>query len=209
MSDVERMSKQELEAEGGSALPDKEVVSLLDVGVDLDLGLDLAAPVDLAVAGNANAAIPIDAAVAANVVSIGSDAEALADQDAAIIQSIDADATAHADQDSVLDQSNDVVDGGTVTDTPDASLTDPSTALSGGLLNLDVDAALDADLAAPINGAVALNANVAAPVDAAVGANVLSIDSQATAIADQDVLIEQNIDGEAEAIADQDSELTQ
>ena len=211
MSDSpDRLSREELEAEEASQLPDKEVVSLLDVGIDLDLALDVAAPIDLAVAGNANAAVPVDAAAAANVLSIGSTAGALADQDAVISQNISADAIAHGTQVSDLDQSNDVVDPGTGTvteTTPD--LTDPTAVLGGGLLNLDVNAALDADLAAPINGAVALNANVAAPVDAAVAANVLSIGSEATAIADQDVIIDQNIDGVAEAVADQDSDIVQ
>ena len=44
--------------------------------------------------------------------------------------------------------------------------------LSGNLLNVDVNLDADADIAAPINGAVAANANVAAPIDAAVAANV-------------------------------------
>ena len=81
--------------------------------------------------------------------------------------------------------------------------------LDGDLLNVDVNAALDADLAAPIAGAVAANANVAAPIDAAVAANVGSIGSEATAVADQDVVIQQNIDGDAEATADQESDITQ
>ena len=41
--------------------------------------------------------------------------------------------------------------------------------LKGDLLNVDVNVDLDADLAAPINGAVAANANVAAPIDAVRG----------------------------------------
>ena len=65
----------------------------------------------------------------------------------------------------------------------------------GDLLNVDVDLAADADIAAPINGAVAANANVAAPIDAAVAANVGSIDSDAVAVAQQDAIINQNIDG--------------
>ena len=40
--------------------------------------------------------------------------------------------------------------------------------LKGDLLKVDVNVDLDADLAAPINGAVAANANVAAPIDASV-----------------------------------------
>ena len=49
--------------------------------------------------------------------------------------------------------------------------------LKGDLLNVDVNVDLDADLAAPINGAVAANANVAAPIDASVAANILSENS--------------------------------
>ena len=79
----------------------------------------------------------------------------------------------------------------------------------GGLLNLDVNLALDADVAAPIDAAVAANANVAAPIDAAVAANVLSVDSSATAVADQDAVINQTLDGVAEANATQDASIQQ
>ena len=57
------LSADELEAETVTALPDKEVVSILDLNADLDLAIDAAAPIDLAVAANANVAAPIDAAV--------------------------------------------------------------------------------------------------------------------------------------------------
>ena len=70
-------------------------------------------------------------------------------------------------------------------------------------------ASADADIAAPINGAVAANANVAAPIDAAVAANIGSVDSEATAVAQQDAIINQQIDGAAEASADQQSDLEQ
>jgi hypothetical protein len=79
----------------------------------------------------------------------------------------------------------------------------------GGLLNLDVDLALDADVAAPIDAAVAANANVAAPIDAAVAANVASVGSTAQAVADQDSIIVQNLDGVAEATAKQDASVEQ
>ena len=59
------MSKQELEAEMGRELTDREAMSLV----------------------NANVAIPINAAVAANVLSDGSTAYADATQDANIDQS--------------------------------------------------------------------------------------------------------------------------
>ena len=78
--------------------------------------------------------------------------------------------------------------------------------LDGNLLNVDVDLAADVDLASPIAGAVAANANVAAPIDAAVAANVGSVDSAATAVAQQDAIITQDIDANAEATADQQSD---
>lgn len=58
------LSQDELDAEGATALPDKEVISLLDLNAALDLALDAAAPVAGAVAANADVAAPIDAAVA-------------------------------------------------------------------------------------------------------------------------------------------------
>jgi len=200
------LTAEELAAEGATALPDKEVISLLDLNADLDLALDLAAPVDLAVAANANVAAPIDAAVAANVLSLDSSATSLADQDVAIGQSITGEAVADSTQDSTIDQSDDTVGDGDVT-TP--VVEDPADALQGGLLNVDVDLAADADLTAPVAGAVAANANVAAPIDAAVAANVGSIGSDAVAVADQDAVIVQSIDGAAEATTDQTSDITQ
>jgi hypothetical protein len=100
----EGLSQDELAAEGVNALPDKEVVSILDLNADLDLAIDAAAPIDLAVAANANVAAPIDAAVGANVLSTGSEAQALSDQGVLVTQGIDADATADAAQDSTIDQ---------------------------------------------------------------------------------------------------------
>ena len=82
-------------------------------------------------------------------------------------------------------------------------------ALNGNLLNVDVNLDANADIAAPINGAVAANANVAAPIDAAVGANIGSIDSNAFAVAQQDAIINQDIHGDATASADQQSDLKQ
>lgn len=218
-----RITRDELDAEMGTALPAKEVISLLDLNVDLDAALDIAAPIDLAVAANANVAAPIDAAVAANVLSIDSNATALADQGVMIDQHISGEAIATSEQDSVLDQSNDTVDDGTADDGTTTETTDGSTntlldetdavtggALDGDLLNIDVDAAIDADVAAPINGAVAANANVAAPIDAAVAANIASVSSDAVAVADQDAIINQDLeDVTAEATAEQDSEITQ
>jgi hypothetical protein len=204
------MSREELAGEAGTALPPKEVLSLLDLNVDADLALDLAAPIDLAVAANANVAAPIDAAVSGNILSALSNAASLADQDASIHQTVSGEANADAPQHSVLDQSNDTVEPGATEVAVPELPTDPADALSGGLLDLDVDLSLDADVAAPIAGAVAANANVAAPIDAAVAANIGSIGSEAAAIADQDVVIDQQLnDVEANATADQDSTITQ
>jgi hypothetical protein len=216
------LSADEITAETGELLPDKEVFSLLDLFVNLDLALDLAAPVDLAVAANANVVAPIDAAVSANVLSVGSTAQALADQGALLNQHLSGDAIANAPQHAALDQSNDVVNPGTATGTTDpGAVTDPGTvtdpgavtqgnALDGPLLNVNVDVHADADVAAPIDGAVAANANVAAPIDAAVGANVASVDSSATAVANQDVIVNQDLDGvTAQATAAQDADIAQ
>lgn len=222
------LTPEELEAEGVTALPDKEVVSILDLTVDADIALDLAAPIDLAVAANANVAAPIDAAVGANVLSAGSAAQALSDQGVMITQDIVGDATATATQVSDLDQTNDVVDDGAAAPSDDAATDDATGAteslasvgetvsgvdtgdmLSGDLLNVDVNIAADADLAAPIAGAIAANANVAAPIDAAVAANIGTIASTAVAVADQDAIIDQSIEGDATATSDQDSEIDQ
>jgi hypothetical protein len=116
-------------------VPDKEVVSILDLNADIDLAIDAAAPIDLAVAANANVAAPIDAAVGANVLSTGSTAQALSDQGALITQGINADATAHATQDSAIDQGDDVVDAGAAsngtTDSAPATGTAPATDTTG------------------------------------------------------------------------------
>src|SRR5215212_1872623 len=143
-----RLSAQELATEGGELLPDKEVLSILDLLVNLDLALDLAAPVDLAVAANANVAAPIDAAASANVLSVGSESGALADQGVLINQHLSGDAVATAPQDASIDQSNDVVDDGTGTVGDPGTTVDAGGALDGPLLNVDVDASLDADIAA-------------------------------------------------------------
>lgn len=215
------LSEDELAAQGATALPDKEVVSILDLNADIDLSIDAAAPIDLAAAANLNVAAPIDAAVGANILSVDSSAQALSDQGVMVTQGIDADATANATQDSTLDQGNDVVDAGAGTTDPTAPLGavdsapigdtigDPSTLLSGNLLDVNVNVDADADIAAPINGAVAANANVAAPIDAAVAANVGSVGSDAVSIAQQDAIIEQNVTGSAEATSDQTSDITQ
>jgi hypothetical protein len=242
-----RPTRAELEAEIGTALPDKQVLSLLDLNIDVDLALALAAPIDLAVAGNLNVAAPIDAAVSANVLSVGSSAAAQATQGVIIDQAISGEAIATAAQDAELAQGEGgsdlaaatTVDGdgtvdGTVDDVVDdvddtvddvvdtassviegagGTLTDVSAGdlLEGGLVNVDVRVELDADVAAPIAGAVAVNANVAAPIDAAAAANVASIDSEAVAVASQQAIITQHLDdvvaqATAEQVADVDQE---
>ncbi|QGN58721.1 peptidoglycan-binding protein [Nostocoides sp. HKS02] len=213
------LSAEELAAEGGSALPDKEVMSLLDLNADLNLALDVAAPVDLAVAANANVAAPIDAAVGANILSVGSTDASLAHQDVSIDQGLTGSAVAHAPQHSGIDQTGTTTGSTTGTTTPapapapvpdtTATPATPTSALSGDLLKVDVNVAADAKLAAPIDGAVAANANVAAPIDASVSANIGSVASDATAIADQHGSITQHLDGTAQATADQTSQINQ
>lgn len=217
------LTHAELQAETGTLLPDKEVLSILDLILNLDLFLDLAAPIDLAVAANANIAAPIAAAAGANILSPLSTATAVADQGVVLDQAISGQAIAHAPQTSVIDQSDQPASGGSggsgsgggtgsgsgggTGSTP----TDPAALLGGGsLLNVDVNLGVDADIAAPIAGAVAANANVAAPIDAAVAANIASIGSQATAVASQDAVISQNLnDVVASATAEQDSTINQ
>jgi hypothetical protein len=202
------LSIQDLAAEGGQLLPDKEVLSILDLFVNLDLALDLAAPIDLAVAANANIAAPIDAAASVNLLATDSSSGALAEQAALINQHLAGEAIATGSQDAAIDQSNGVVDPGTGVDTTVAEGTGDRM-LDGPLLNVDVNVDLNADLAAPVAGAVAANANAAAPIDAAVSANVGTIGSDSTAVADQTAIINQDLDGAvAEATADQDAQIT-
>src|SRR5215204_4791722 len=96
MSNDERtpLTAEELAREAVTALPDKEVISILDLAADIDLAIDGAAPVDLAVALNANVVAPIDAAVSANLLSDGSSAQALSDQGVLVTQTVEADAIA-------------------------------------------------------------------------------------------------------------------
>jgi hypothetical protein len=209
MTDLIPLSADELAAESCSTLPDKEVLSLLDLDVNLDLALDLAAPIDLAVAANANVAAPIDASVGANVLSAGSTAQALTEQGTAIDQSLTGSAIAHGNQASDIAQGAPPAPEPTPTPTPAPPPTNPGDALSGPLLNVNVNVDADLKLAAPINGGVALNANVAAPIDASAGANVGSTDCTAAAVAHQEAVINQHLDANAEATADQQSTIKQ
>jgi hypothetical protein len=134
----EGLTPDELAAHDAAALPDREAMStiptsLLDLDVDIDAALDLAAPVDAGVALNANAALPIDASVSANILSPGADSGAQADQASLINQNLDGVAIADPDQTSNIDQ------GETAAAATDATpvTTDPSaatdTTTTGGL----------------------------------------------------------------------------
>src|SRR5919112_3003255 len=121
--DVEQVSMDEIEAEGATALPDKEVMSLLDVNANVDLGLDLAAPVDLAVAANLNVAAPIEAAASANLLSPDAQAVALAQQHGTIDQGISGTADATAPQHADISQNANSDDGAAATTGPAAATT--------------------------------------------------------------------------------------
>lgn len=230
MTEIARVSREELAAEGATALPDKEVLSLLDLNANLDLALDAAAPIDLAVGANANIAAPIDAAVSANVLSPLAVSEAGGTQAAEIHQGIVGNATATAPQDSSIAQGD--PGAGTATAEPAATTGDAATAgaastlpstgdvtgttsdavgslSDGNLLNVNVNLNGDLHLAAPIDGAVAANANAAAPIDASVSANIGSPGAESVAIANQEALIDQSITGDASATANQVSGIDQ
>jgi hypothetical protein len=207
-----RISREELAAEGATALPDKEVLSLLDLNANIDLAIDAAAPIDLAIGANANIAAPIEAAASANVLSPDAISAAQGQQATAIDQGITGDATAHGLQVSTINQGAtpgdttqpvDPVSTGTAGSVTDGSLTD------GNLLNVDVNLNGDLNLAAPIDGAVAANANAAAPIDAAVSANIGSPGAESIAVADQTAVIDQSITGDATAVSDQSSTIDQ
>src|SRR6476659_969107 len=102
--EIERVSMDEIEAEAAVPLPNKEVMSLLDVNANVDLGLDLAAPVDLAVAANLNVAAPIEAAASANLLSPDAQAVSLAQQHGSIDQGITGSADATAPQHAEISQ---------------------------------------------------------------------------------------------------------
>src|SRR5881397_2665468 len=117
MDDRERdLSMDEIEDEGAVALPDKEVMSLLDVNANVDLGLDLAAPVDLAAAANLNVAAPIEAAASANVLSPEAQAISLAHQQGIIQQTDSGSAEATAPQHASVDQGGSTAGTGATAD---------------------------------------------------------------------------------------------
>jgi hypothetical protein len=282
--ELERVSMDEIEAEGAVSLPNKEVMSLLDVNANVDLGLDLAAPVDLAVAANLNVAAPIEAAAAANVLSPDAQAVSLAQQHGSIDQGISGSADATAPQHAQVVQNSNPEAGGatappaagaTTADTGAPAAGDAAGAVGGAaggavdgaaggavggatggvvdgatgavgapasgvgdavggvagaaggavggatggvdsllnggnLLDANVNIHANANLAAPIDGAVAANGNVAAPIDAAVAANIGSDHAVAEALAPQEVNINQHLDDvSANATAQQDAGVQQ
>ena len=153
------LTPEELAAEGATALPDKEVVSILDLAADIDLAIDGAAPIDLAVALNANIVAPIEGAVSANLLSDGSSAQALSEQHGAINQTVDANAIATGIQDSNIDQSDTTTDPGTDAGTgvePTGGADQPA-----ALASMDAgDAAAAADAAAdPVDGTVVVDSS--------------------------------------------------
>src|SRR5437764_4730760 len=171
---MQRLSLEELAAESGTALPAKEVMSLLDLNANIDLTLDTAAPIDLAIGANANIAAPINAAVDANVLSVGSQSEAAAVQTGVVHQGITGDATATSDQTSSIDQGNPTTTDPVPTPTGTGGATTGSVT-DGNLLNVNVNLDGDLHLASPIDGAVAANANAAAPINAGVAATIGSV----------------------------------
>src|SRR5215204_6978836 len=124
--DLDSLSMQEIEAEDATALPNKEVMSLLNVDANVDLGLDLAAPVDLAVAANLNVAAPIEAAASANLLSADAEAVAIAQQHGVIDQGISGSAEATAPQTADIDQTNDTVDAGSTAPAAQPGATTPT-----------------------------------------------------------------------------------
>jgi hypothetical protein len=190
-------------------------MSLLDVNANVDLGLDLAAPVDLAAAANLNVAAPIEASASANVLSPDAQAVSEAYQHGTIDQSVTGSAEATAPQHATVGQDSSNAfptdtTGGT-TDASGGSTTGGVDSLlnGGSLLDANVNLHADANLAAPVDGAVAAQGNVAAPVDAAVSANIGSAGATAEALAPQQVDIHQEIDGSATATADQTADVEQ
>src|SRR3954470_7315822 len=101
--ELARFSPEELSAEAGTLLPAKEVLSLLDLNIDVNLALDLVAPIDLAVAGNLNVAAPINGAVSAHVLSVMSTSAAHSGQGVMLDQLLSGQAIAQAPQSAVVD----------------------------------------------------------------------------------------------------------
>ena len=172
--EVAPLTPEELAQEGITALPDKEVISILDLAADVDLAIDGAAPIDLAVALNANVVAPIDAAVSANLLSDGSSSQALADQGVQVTQTIDADAMATGIQDSTIDQS-DTVEGGTAPANGGAGARPCSR--PAPMAGDTADAASPRAASEPVDGSVVVDSagNIIGTLDSATG-NVVGSD---------------------------------
>lgn len=136
------LTPEELATHDAAALPDREAMStiptsLLDLDVNVDAALDLAAPVDAGIALNANAALPIDAAVSANILSPGAESGAQAEQVSVINQDLDGVAIADPDQTSNIEQGETAAaaDAAAGTDTTAADTTagTDTTTNTGGL----------------------------------------------------------------------------
>jgi hypothetical protein len=102
------LTDDELRAEQTAELPDRQAMQMLDLDVNLDLALDLAAPIDAAVAANANASVPLNASVGANLIGIGSTAASAANQEAQTVQQLEGTANANATQLAHIDQADDM-----------------------------------------------------------------------------------------------------
>jgi hypothetical protein len=130
------LSPEELATHDAAALPDREAMStiptsLLDLDVNLDAALDLAAPVDAGIALNANAALPIDAAVSANVLSPGAESGAQAEQVSVINQDLDGVAIADPDQTSNIEQGETVAGADTTAGTDTTAGADTTATTAG------------------------------------------------------------------------------
>lgn len=198
--ELEPVSMGEIEAEDATALPSKEVMSLLDVNANVDLGLDLAAPVDLAVAANLNIAAPIEAAAAANLLSDGAEATAVAQQAGTINQAISGSAEATAPQNAEISQGAGTGDAAApAAGEPTAPATGETAAPAAGEQTptptaIDPETGLPVDLPdAPVDPGQELPVP---PVDPGLGAGVGSL-LQGGSLLDADI----NINADANATA--------
>ena len=184
-----------------------------------------------AAAANLNVAAPIEASASANVLSPDAHAVSESYQHGSIDQAISGSAHATAPQHAQIAQDSSGGTTGGTTDTTGGTTGDTGgttgdtggtttggttsggvdSLLNGGsLLDANVNIHANADLTAPIDGAVAANGNVAAPIDASVAANVGSAGATAEALAPQQVDISQNLDNvTADATAQQDADVSQ
>jgi len=193
---LERLTPEEIAAESGTALPAKEVLSLLDLNANVDLLLDLSAPVDLAIGANANIAAPVNAAADGNVLSTGSESQAAAVQVGAVHQGILGNATAISGQTSSIAQGDQgtpgtTETGATVPGATEAGTTVPGTADTGtadtgttapgatdtgttaptsGTSDVSTGSLLDGNLL-NVNVDVNGNLHLASPINGAVAAN--------------------------------------